>query len=132
MLGVRYKNKPKSGAVGVFMTYGHQSEAGASLIFDNVAWSTYLEIEGGVLISELFRMSAGYGINYFGVDTSNPNTPSDQNYYTTTMGFYLGQKNFKFHVLGTALFSQQENSIAFRPVAGMDIKLNFLKRRNSS
>jgi hypothetical protein len=128
MLGVRYGKSEKASAAGIFATYGAYSRATAESIVSFGDNSKFLEIEGGFIFGEVLRLSAGYGmVDYF--DESGEKLLDDQ-YISATTGFCIGPKNFKVELLGTTMFSQNQNKISLRPHLGLAIKLDFFRRKS--
>ena len=126
MLGYRFGNRRKKSCFGVFGSYGKYSEEATAILSPaagNESQLSFLEIEGGFIFNEWFRLSGGWGRDQL----SGEGDDGSRNYIPATVGFSFGPRNFKFELNNTMIFPREEDQILWRPSVGLAIKLDFLR-----
>lgn len=83
------------------------------------------EVEGGFILGEWFRISAGIG----NMNIPVANAWQKTNYFTGTSGFIFGKKAFNIHTGTTVMFGGSMKRTAFRVNVGMGLSFKFLKSR---
>lgn len=136
MLGIKYGKRKQGSSVGIFGTYGSLSEAGAKLVNQVEAASAttgqFIEIEGGVLLGQFFRLSGGYGFNDVYANKGDSESLVSQNYFCATSGFSfgLGTKYVRLQMMSTIMFSQDEDLITWRPSIGLSTRFDMFRKRH--
>lgn len=126
MFGFNLGKGKKNTTLGFFGNFGKYNAKNPTLLNNNLFSSTnnFLEIEGGFLIKEFFRISGGYG--YTSLNSINL---SSNNYATFSSGFSIGPKWLKFDILNTMIFPKNSQKIYYRPSLGLSLVLNFVKKK---
>jgi hypothetical protein len=92
------------------------------------AQSYVYEVEGGFILGEWFRISAGTG----NMQIPITNAWQKSNYFTGTSGFIFGRKGFNVHTGTTVMFGGNMKRTAFRVNLGMGLSFKFIKTRKQS
>jgi len=127
MIGFNIGKSKKNTSVGLFGNYGKYNANNTTLLSNNLFSSSdnFLEIEGGFLIKELFRISGGLGYS-----SSNSINLSSNNYTTFSAGFSLGPKWLKFDIINTLIIPKNNQKIVYRPSLGLSFVLNFVNKKS--
>lgn len=130
MLGYSYVTSKGGGStLGVFGRVGNTSSDGLdklnsdalineSLVADEQ--NLYYNIEGGVIIAEVLRISTGMGFQEYQSQTSDMNRAA---YYSTTAGLHIGSKNFKLMIDANFMYGRDLQETIIRPNIGLGIRL---------
>jgi hypothetical protein len=127
MIGVNLGKSKKNTSIGLFGNYGKYNVNNTTLLSNSLfsSNSNFLEIEGGFLIKEFFRISGGLG--YL---SSNSINLSSNNYTTFSAGFSLGPKWLKFDIINTLVIPKNNQKVIYRPSLGLSFVLNFIKKKS--
>jgi len=127
MVGFNLGKSKKNTSIGIFGTYGKYNAINTTLLSNNLFSSSdnFLEIEGGFLIKEFFRISGGLGYS-----SSNSINLSSNNYTTFSAGFSFGPKWLKFDIINTLIIPKNNQKIVYRPSLGLSFVLNFIKKKS--
>jgi hypothetical protein len=131
MLGYSYVTPSGNGGstLGLFGRIGNTSadalerfniDAG---IDENMMYNAdnyFLNIEGGAILLEVFRISTGIGVQEYATATSDVNRAF---YYSTTAGLHLGTRNFKFLIEANFNYGRNIGQTIVRPQVGLGIRL---------
>ncbi len=80
----------------------------------------YYNVEGGVIIAEVLRISSGMGFQEYASLTSDMNRAA---YYSTTAGLHLGSRNFKLLIEANFMYGRNLLETIIRPHIGLGIRL---------
>ncbi len=127
MFGFNLGKGKKNTTLGLFGNFGKYNAKNPTLLNNNLFSSTnnFLEIEGGFLIKEFFRISGGYGYT-----TLNSINLSSNNYATFSSGFSIGPKWLKLDFLNTLIIPKNNQKVIYRPSVGLALVLNFIKKKS--
>jgi len=127
MVGFNLGKAKKNTTLGIFGNFGKYNANNPTLLGNNLFSSTnnFLEIEGGFLIKEFFRISGG-----FGYSSSNAISFSSNNYATFSSGFSVGPKWLKLDILNTLIIPKNNQKLIYRPSVGLALVLNFVKKKS--
>jgi hypothetical protein len=127
MVGFNLGKAKKNTTLGIFGNFGKYNANNPTLLGNNLFSSTnnFLEIEGGFLIKEFFRISGG-----FGYSSSNAISFSSNNYATFSSGFSIGPKWLKLDILNTLIIPKNNQKLIYRPSVGLALVLNFVKKKS--
>jgi hypothetical protein len=127
MVGFNLGKSKKNTSIGIFGNYGKYNANNTTLLSNNLFSSSdnFLEIEGGFLIKEFFRISGGLGYS-----SSNSINLSSNNYTTFSAGFSFGPKWLKFDIINTLIIPKNNQKIVYRPSLGLSFVLNFIKKKS--
>ena len=125
MVGFILGKSKKNTSVGIFVDYGKYNANNPTLLGNNLLSSSnnFLEIEGGFLIKEYFRISGGLGYS-----SSNSINLSSNDYTTFSAGFSLGPKWLKVDIINTLILPKENKKLIYRPSLGLSFVLNFFKK----
>ena len=126
MIGFNLGKGKKNTSNGLFGNYGKYNPNNTTLSSYSFLSSNdnFLEIEGGFLIKEFFRISGGLGYS-----SSNSVNLSSNNYTTFSAGFSLGPKWLKFDIINTLIIPKNNQKIVYRPSIGLSFVLNIIKKK---
>jgi len=126
MIGFNLGKGKKNTSIGLFGNYGKYNPNNTTLSSYSFLSSNdnFLEIEGGFLIKEFFRISGGLGYS-----SSNSVNLSSNNYTTFSAGFSLGPKWLKFDIINTLIIPKNNQKIVYRPSIGLSFVLNIIKKK---
>ncbi len=129
LFGVNLGKSKKNTTLGLFGNYGKYNINNTTILNNNLFNSTnhFLEIEGGFLIKEFFRISGGVG--YSDVNSFNLST---YNYSSISTGFSFGPKWLKFDLMNTFIIPKNNQKVIYRPSVGISIVINFWKKNSVS
>jgi hypothetical protein len=127
MIGVNLGKSKKNTSIGLFGNYGKYNVNNTTLLSKSLISSNgnFLEIEGGFLIKQFFRISGGIG--YASVNSIDL---SAINYNTITAGFSFGPKWMKFDLINTLVIPKNNQKVIYRPSLGLSFVLNFIKKKS--
>ena len=127
MMGINIGKTRKNTAIALFGNYGKYNPNNSTVMSNNLFSSNnnFLEIEGGFLIKEFFRISGGVGYT-----SSNSASLTSVSYNTISSGFSLGPRLVKFDILNTIIIQKSNQPIIFRPSLGLSLVINFLNKKN--
>lgn len=129
MIGFNLGKKKRNTSIGLFGNYGKYNKNNTSQLSNHIfnTSNNSLEIEGGFLIKEIFRLSGGLGYS-----SSNSINLSFNNYSTFSAGISMGPKWFKLDIMNTLILPQNNKSVFYRTSIGLSFVLNFVKKRHRS
>ncbi len=127
MLGFNLSKAKKNTSIGLFGAYGKYNAHNTTLPGNSVFSSStnFLEIEGGFLIKELFRISGGLGYS-----STNSIELTSNNYSTFSAGFSLGPKWLKFDIANTFIIPKDDKKVFFRPSLGLSFAFGVLNKKS--
>lgn len=128
MIGINIGRGRKNTSIGVFGNYGKYNPNNTTISSNSFFSSNenFLEIEGGVLIKEFFRISGGVGYS-----SSKSLNLSLNNYSTFSAGFSFGPKWLKFDIINTFIIHKNNNQkVFYRPSIGLSFVLNVVKKKS--
>lgn len=127
MIGFNIGRGRKNTSIGVFGNYGKYNSNNTTLTSNSFFSSNdnFLEIEGGILIKEFFRISGGVGYT-----SSKSLNISSNNYSTFSAGFSFGPKWLKFDIINTFIILNNNQTIFYRPSIGLSFVLNVVKKKS--
>lgn len=129
IVGLAFKptSKPTRNVLAVFGTYGHASPEASRLILQHQGYDftledrqyfDYMQIEGGVIIAQVLRVSTGTGMQKFRT------TEGDRNLYylSTTIGLHISLGAVDWVTNCNILHGRDFSTSVFRPSTGIMVK----------
>ncbi|MFZ4706923.1 MAG: CAP domain-containing protein [Bacteroidales bacterium] len=127
MFGFNIGKSRKRTTIGLFGNYGKCNLNNTTLLNNSLfsASNNFIEIEGGFLIKEFFRISGGLGYT-----SLNSISFSSSKYTSFSSGFSFGPRWLKFEIVNTLLIATNNQKIIYRPSIGLSFVLGLINKKS--